>query len=83
MQKRMNNKGFTGIVAIVIAVVLGVILVGAVAFPIVRTTINATSLGLTGADASIANLLPTLVLVSLLVLIAGVAIMGFMRGGGK
>lgn len=64
-----------GFVAGVIGVVIGIILLVAVAVPITKNTVS--SANLTGTDLTIANIFVTLLLVAGLVLIAGLAIMGF------
>lgn len=64
-----------GFIAGVIGVVIGVILLVAVAVPITKNVI--ASGNLTGTDATIAGIFTTLLLVAGLVLIAGLALMGF------
>lgn len=64
-----------GFVAGVIGVVIAIILLVAVAVPITKSIV--TSANLSGTDSTIAGIFVTLLLVSGLVLIAGLAMAGF------
>lgn len=67
------------IVGAVIGVIIGVILVGVVGYPLVKSSLNATALGATGSDATMMTVIPTLLLVGLVVLVAAGFIGGAMR----
>ena len=71
-----NKKAQAGIVVLVVGIIIGIILLVAVAVPITKSTV--TSANLTGVDATIGGNLTTFLLIGALVLIAGVAIYGMM-----
>lgn len=71
----MNKRGMAGFVVGVIGVVIGIILLVAVAVPITKNIVD--SANLSGTDSTIAGIFVTLLLVAGLVLIAGLALMGF------
>jgi uncharacterized BrkB/YihY/UPF0761 family membrane protein len=73
----MDNKGQTGIIALVIGLVIGVILLVGVLIPITSDTV--ADQNFTGTNATIADNLTTFILIGVLVLVAGVAIYGMAR----
>jgi len=76
--KNMNNKGFAGLLYLVLTIVVGMILVMVVAIPVTKTAI--TSANLSGTDATVANSIPTFLVIGGLVLAAGLALAGFIGG---
>ena len=64
----------SGFIVGVVGVLIGIILLVAVAVPITKSVV--TTANLSGTDSTLANIFVTLLLVSGLVLIAGLAIMG-------
>ena len=71
-----NKKGQVGmIVGGVVAIIVGVILMIGVTIPIVSDVVSNQSF--TGVNATIANNLTTFLLIGALLLIVGVAVLGF------
>lgn len=73
-----SKKGMAEIVMVGIGIVLLVISLGAVAYPVLKTAVNASLL--TGVDATIATYLGTFVLLAILVGIVGFGIMALLKG---
>ena len=72
----MSKKAFAGLLYLVLTVVIGVVLIMVVAIPVTKSAI--TSANLSGNDSTVANVIPTFLVIGGLVLAAGVAIYGFM-----
>lgn len=77
----MNKKGFAGLLYLVLSVVIGIILLMIVAIPISKSSI--TSANLTGNDLTVANTIPTFLVIGGLVLAAGVSLAAFMGNKQK
>lgn len=74
----MNTKGQSGfIISVVIGLVIAVVLMVGVLVPITNDVV--ANQAFTGTNATIANNLTTFILIGVLVLIAGVAMVGLGR----
>lgn len=78
------KRGVAAIVGIAIAIVLGAVLLLQVVQPVLNSAITSSATNLSGYSAAqtVANQLPTLNVVGLLVIIAGAALVAFRAAGG-
>jgi hypothetical protein len=74
----MNKRGFAGLLYLILSVIIGVILIMVVAVPVTKTSI--TTANLSGTDLTVANTIPTFLVIGGLVLAAGVSLYGFLAG---
>lgn len=74
----MNKRGFAGLLYLILSVVIGVILIMVVAVPVTKNSI--TTANLSGSDLTVANTIPTFLVIGGLVLAAGVSLYGFLAG---
>lgn len=70
----MNNKGFAGIIYLVVGLVVGVILLVGVLLPVTSGVV--TDANLTGTNKTIGDNLTTFILIGTLVLVASIAVYG-------
>lgn len=63
-----------GVLIGVVTIIVAVILMVGVAVPIVKSTVNSTSVNLTGTDLTIGNSLTTFLLIGVLLLIVAISV---------
>lgn len=69
-------KGFGGILVVLLSVLIGIILIMVVVVPVTKTAI--TTANLSGTDSTVANTIPTFLVIGGLVLAAGVSLYAMM-----
>jgi hypothetical protein len=74
-------KGFGGLLVILLSVLIGIILIMVVVVPVTKTAI--TSANLSGTDLTVANTIPTFLVIGGLVLAAGVSLYAMVAGARK
>lgn len=73
---KLGKTGFAGLLYLILSIVIGLVLIMVVAIPVTQGAITAANLS--GTNSTVANVIPTFLIIGGLVLAAGVALYGFM-----